>query len=127
MAPRPPPTPPPPAQQPKEVRKSPRTLKKEQVARRHARYAQAALEYAAHEKRAATRKKLNAKPGLDPTEALGTVTQKKRVNAANKRKRKPQPGKPNKRRAKKGTRNVEFDLLHDDGDDDDDDDVVGRW
>ena len=37
-------------------------------------------------------------------------------------KRKPQPGKPNKRRAKKGTtRNVELDLLDDDGDDDDDD------
>ena len=37
-------------------------------------------------------------------------------------KRKPQPGKPNKMRAKKGTRNVEFDLLDDNGDNNDDDD-----
>ena len=51
------------------------------------------LEYA---ERAAARKKLNAKPGLDPKEALGTATKKMRVNAATKRKRKPQPGKPTK-------------------------------
>ncbi len=51
------------------------------------------LEYA---ERAAARKKLNAKPGLDPKEALGTATKKMRVNAATKRKRKPQPGMPTK-------------------------------
>ncbi len=76
MAPPPPPTPPPPAQQPKEVRKSPCTIKKEAVAIRKARYEQALLEYAEHEKGAAARKKLNAKPGSDPKEALGTVKKK---------------------------------------------------
>ena len=38
----------------------------------------------AHEKQIAARKKLNAKPGLlDPKEALGKVTKKTRVSAAN--------------------------------------------
>ncbi len=122
------PPPHPPAQQSKEIRKSPRTSREEAVARREARYEQASLEYAEHKKRAAARKKSNVKPGLDPKEALGTVTKKEHVNAATKRKRKPQPGKPTKRRAKKGTRNMEFDLLDDDGgdNDDDDDDVKGN-
>ena len=111
-----PPTPPTPAQQPKEVCKSPCTLvTKEELERRKARYEQASLEYAAHEKLIAARKKVNAKPGKK--EALGKVTKKKRVNAANKRKRKTQPGKPNKNCAK----NVEFDLLDDNGNDADDD------
>ncbi len=82
------------------------------------------LEYAEHKRHAASYK-LNAKPGLDPKEVLGTVTKEKGVNAATKRKRKPQPGKPNKRRAKKRTRNGEFDFLDDDGGDDDDNDLGG--
>ena len=58
---------------------------------------------------------------LDPKEALGKVTKKKRVSAANSRKKKPQPGKQNKTSAKMGAQNVESDLL-----DDDDDDVGGN-
>ncbi|KAI2492752.1 hypothetical protein MHU86_21795 [Fragilaria crotonensis] len=116
MAPPTPPTPPPPApQQPKEVRKSPRTLKKEELERRKARYEQAALEYEAHEKLVAARKKLNKKAG--PKKTVGKKTGKKRVNATHKRKRNPPPGKPNKNRAK----NVEFDLLDDGGGDNDND------
>ena len=79
---------------------------------------------------------------LDPKEALGKVTKKKRVSAANLRKKKPQPGKQNKASAKRGAQNVKSDLLDDDGDgnnddvggnndggDDDDDDgnkIVGK-
>ena len=62
---------------------------------------------------------------LDPKESLGKVTKKKRVSAANSRKKKPQPGKQNKTSAKRGAQNVESDLLDDD-DDGNDDDVGGN-
>jgi hypothetical protein len=64
MAPPAPTTPPPPAQQPKEVRKSPRTLIRESVERRKARFQQAEIEYAAHEKQALAREAAVRKQAL---------------------------------------------------------------
>ena len=62
---------------------------------------------------------------LDPKEALGKVTKKKHVSAANSRnKKKTQPGKQNKTSAKRGAQNVELDLLDDD--DDDGNKIVGK-
>jgi hypothetical protein len=70
----PPQTPAAPAQQPKEIRKSPQTLKREALERSKARYKQAEIEYAAAEKGAAAKKKLNAR---------GTGTKRKRANGGN--------------------------------------------
>jgi hypothetical protein len=110
----PPQTPTATAQQPKEIRKSPRTLKREAVERRKARYEQAQLEYDAAEKKAAARKKLNArKPSA----------KRKRANST---KEKTPPGKQNKPSTGKGAQKVDFDLLDDEDHDDDDDGVGGK-
>ena len=106
-----------PARQPKEIRKSPQTLKKEAVARSLARYKQAEIEYAEAEKKAAARKKLNARGG--------TGTKRKRAANSTKKKTPPQ-GKLNKTSAGKGAQNVELDLRDDDDHDDDNDGVGGK-